>query len=253
MNKKILQDIGLTDGETRVYLALLKLGSSTSGPITDEAKVSRSKVYHILDRLIKKGLVSYIIKDKTKYYQAEDPIKIQDYLDEKEKEFEKRRIEINKIIPQLQLQKKMGKKPAEAQIYKGFKGVQTVIDHTYLRLKKGEYYYNVGIPAYQDEKYEKYWHKDHKKRVKLGIKCKLLFNAGTPRKVIENRNSYWGCDARYMSFPIETPAWFLVYKDVAVVILQSEEGMAIEIINQEIADSFKKYFDTFWKMSKKFK
>ena len=66
MNAKILENIGLTDGEIKVYLALIKLGSSTSGPITDKSGVSRSKIYNILERLIQKGLVSYTIKEKTR-------------------------------------------------------------------------------------------------------------------------------------------------------------------------------------------
>ena len=71
-----LQKIGLTAGESKVYMALLKIGSSTTGPIVDEAKVSRSKVYHIIERLMSKGLVTSIVKTKTKYFQAADPHKL---------------------------------------------------------------------------------------------------------------------------------------------------------------------------------
>ena len=86
MNKEIFKQIGFTDGETKVYLALLKLGSTTAGPLTHKSRVSRSKVYEILERLMEKGLVSFIIKEKTKYFQAAEPSKIQDYLEKKEKE-----------------------------------------------------------------------------------------------------------------------------------------------------------------------
>ena len=55
-----------------------------------------------------------------------------------------------------------------------------------------------------------------------------------------------------MPTDIRTPAWFLGYKDVVVIGLQGAE-IAIEIINQKIADSFKAYFDEFWKKSKPFK
>ncbi len=253
MNTTILRDIGLTEGEIKVYLALIKLGSVTTGPLTDESKVSRSKIYNILERLIKKGLVSYIIKEKTRHYQAEDPVKIQTYLDKKEKEFKKQRTQIDKIIPQLELQKKLGKEPAEAQIYKGFKGIQTITEHIYTRLKRGDTFHDIGVPSFQEQKYHSYWHKDHVRRVKLGIKCQILFNKGAKREVLKNRNSYKGCDARYMPIPVETPAWILIYKDITVIVLQSDDGMAIEIKNQKIADSFKEYFNAFWKLSKKFK
>ena len=68
-----LLKIGLTEGETKVYLALSKLGSSTVGPIVKESKVAYSNIYDILNRLIEKGIVSFIIKQKTKYFQAASP------------------------------------------------------------------------------------------------------------------------------------------------------------------------------------
>jgi HTH-type transcriptional regulator, sugar sensing transcriptional regulator len=254
MQTEILQNIGLTEGEIRVYLALIKLGPSTTGPIVDRSEVSSSKIYNILERLIQKGLISYTIKEKTRHYQAENPLKIKNYIDKKEKSLQQQKKEINKLIPELQQQMQTQKTIAEAQIYKGFKGIQTIIDNSYNSLKKGETFYALGIPSYQEPKYHEYWSKeDHPRRIKLGIKVKLLFNLNTPKEVLKNRNSFWGSEARYMPIPIETPSWILIYKDTAVIILQGDEPMAIEITNPKIAHSFKEYFDAFWKISKPFK
>lgn len=254
METRILREIGLTEGESKVYLALLKIGLTTIGPLTDQAKVSRSKIYHILNRLIEKGIVSYITKEKTKYFQAENPTKIKEYINKKEKEFEKQKREFEKILPALILQKQNEKTKSEVQVYKGFNGIQTILDHVYSTLKKGETFYDVGIPSFQEEKYHEYWKKeDHPRRIKLGINCKMLFSLGTPENVLKNRNKYKGCEARYMPIELETPAWILTYKDVAVIILQGDEPIAIEITNKQIAKSFKEYFDAFWKLSKPFK
>lgn len=253
MDLTILKEIGLTEGEIKVYRALIKLGSTTSGPLTDESGVPRSKIYQILNKLIKKNLASYIVKEKTKYFQAEDPSKLKDYINKKEKKIQEQKEKINKLVSNLQLQKGLGVNKNEAQIYIGFKGIQTVHEHMYLKLQKGEGFYYLGIPSYQKEKYHLYWQRDHVKRARLGIKSRALFNQKTEKKVLKNRNSYKLSVARYMPFPIETPAWIMGYKDVTVIGLQSEEGMAIEIVNQQIADSFKQYFETLWKLSKKFK
>jgi len=43
----------------------LKLGSSTVGPIVKGSKVSYSKIYEVLGRLLEKGIISYNIKEKT--------------------------------------------------------------------------------------------------------------------------------------------------------------------------------------------
>lgn len=81
----------------------------------------------------------------------------------------------------------------------------------------------------------------------------MLFNQGTDKSILKNRNSYWKCDTRYMPSTIKTPAWFMSYADVTVIFLQSDKAVAVEIINKEIADSFKAYFDDLWSKSKPFK
>ena len=73
MDPKELTRIGFTIGEAKVYLALLRLGSTTTGPLATEAGVSSSKVYKILARLEKKGLAGHTIKSKVKHFQAIDP------------------------------------------------------------------------------------------------------------------------------------------------------------------------------------
>ncbi len=251
MDVKILQNIGLTDGEIKVYLALIKLGSSTTGPITKISNVSASKTYSILERLMQKGLVSYVIKERTRYYQAEDPSKLKEYINKKEEDLQKQKEEIDKLIPQLQLQKKLGQSKNEVQIYKGFKGIQTITDHIYLKLKKGDTWYNIGVPSYQSEKYHNYWHEDHLKRIKKGIKSKMLFNINTPKEIIKNRNSYKDCEAKYMPIPVETPSWILIYKDVTVIALPSDNPIAIEIENEQISKAFMEYFNAFWKIAEK--
>jgi HTH-type transcriptional regulator, sugar sensing transcriptional regulator len=253
METKALQNIGLSDGEIRVYLALIKLGPSTTGPITNKSRVSNSKIYHILEKLLQKGIISYVIKEKTRYYQAEDPEKIKIYVNKKEKEFQEQKKEIEKLIPQLKLHQQTEKTKSETQIYKGFRGIQTIADKMYATLKKGDTFYNLGVPSRQEDKYHNYWDEDHEKRIKLGIKCQMLFNYNTPKKILKNRNSYKDCDARYMTLKIETPSWILIYKNTTVIVLQSDEPTAIEIQNKEITQSFKQYFEAFWKMTKPFK
>ncbi len=89
------------------------------------------------------------------------------------------------------------------------------------------------------------------RRVKVGIKLRVLFNRETDEGILKNRNSFKGCDARYMPEGIKTPASFLTFKDTTVIVLQHPNPIAVEIVNQEIADSFQAYFEEFWKRSKK--
>jgi predicted transcriptional regulator len=251
MELETLKEAGLTEGEAKVYLALLKLGQSTTGPIIEESKVANSIIYRILEKLIETGIVSYITKEKTKYFKAENPRKILEYLEEKKQNIEQSKDKIESLMPFLL--KMTTEEDTSTFVYEGFKGFQTAFEHYYQKLKKDEEYYSWGVYPIQDEKYHLYWEKDHLRRKKSGIRCKILFNQGTDKEILKNRNSFWGCDARYMPSSIKTPAWFITYKNVTGIFLQSKKPIVVEIINKEIADSFKAYFDDLWNKSKPFK
>lgn len=253
MDTRILERLGLTQGEIKAYLALLKLGSSSTGPIAKHSGVSRSKLYIILDKLEKKGFVSHVDKQGVTYFQAVEPSKINDYLDEKQEELELLKKDFENFLPKLQNFHKFSGELQQVNVYQGLKGMKVAHEHLYLKVKRGEEYYYLGIPAEQPEPHHRYWKKDHLRRIEEGIKCKLLFNRDTDGNILKNRNTFKGCDARWMPTDIKTPSEILIYKDTTTINVVSENPIAIEIISQEIADSFKAYFLEFWKRSKPFR
>ena len=71
MDTKALEDIGLTQGEIKVYLALLEIGPSTAGSILEKAGIQNSVFHFCVNSLIEKGLVSYVKKNKFRVYKWE--------------------------------------------------------------------------------------------------------------------------------------------------------------------------------------
>ncbi len=247
-----LEEAGLTGGESKVYLALLELGPSTTGPIVEKSGVARSIVYQILERLAQKGLVSSVIREKTSHFQAAQPDRLLEYMEERGKELQESKRKLEELLPKLSAMQGAAKE-SEVQVFTGFKGMISVHEHTYQKLKKGDEYFYMGITELQPPHYHAYWQRDHARRAKVGIRAKLLFSRKTQKRVLANRNSYSGCDARYMPIETDTPAWFMGYNDVAVISLVSANPITIEIANKEVADSFRAYFEAFWKQSKKFR
>jgi len=85
MIKESLKRIGLTEGECQVYEALVHLGTSSTGKIVKRANIGSSKVYEVLQRLHNKGLVSHVVKNGVKYFEATPPERLIDFLDEKKR------------------------------------------------------------------------------------------------------------------------------------------------------------------------
>lgn len=66
----LLNKIGLTDTEAKVYLALLQSSSLTGYEASKAAGVSRSKIYVILECLINKGFILYTQYENNNKYAA---------------------------------------------------------------------------------------------------------------------------------------------------------------------------------------
>jgi len=245
MNQKLLEDIGLTKGEITIYLTLLKLGETTTGKIIDEAQISSGKIYEILDKLIKKDLVSFIIKEKTKYFSAANPNRILDFLHEKEKDLKNKESEIQKQIPiLLGLQKS---KKNETHLYKGFKGIQTAIFEALSDIKSKDEINAMGIVSSKYETYNILWQNWHQERIKKKIICKLIFS--------DKGSEYYEYFKKMKFTQVKviqglTPSAIDIMGTRVLIFTYGDEPSCLSINNSEIAKSFKTFFETMWKISK---
>jgi len=256
MDTKILQEIGLTSGETKVYLALLKLGSTKTGPLAKEANVSSSKVYKILDRLMKKGLAGHIIRGKIKYFQAMEPSSIINYLDEKEKQMQEKRKFVEQLLPQLENRKNAGLNLTNASIYDGFKAVTNLIWNIVDELKPKETYYVIGAyygnlpsPATEVPGLRAFFQKHHTRRAKKGIIVKMLANNNLKGKMMPA--TAIKSEIKYLPQYLITNMQIVFYKNKTIIILFTQSPIAFLIESSEAVESFKIYFDTFWNIAQK--
>ena len=171
METSILNRMGLAVSEIKVYFALLELETSTVGPIIKKSKVPDSKIYSILEKLKQKGLVSFVIKNNVKHFQASDPKNLVRLLDEKEKEIEDQKKELEeKIIPQIEKRRKLTEDKQEAVVYESLDGIRTALNFLLDSLKKGEEYQVFLLREELKEKsIMRFFRQHHKNRIKRGI------------------------------------------------------------------------------------
>ena len=116
----ILQDLGLTPNEAKIYQTLIEQGESTAGEISTKGKVHRRNIYDTLNRLIEKGLVFQILAKGENIYKAVDPAKFLEIIKEKENK-------LNRILPDLQKQFEAKPTYQEAYIYRGVEGFKNYL------------------------------------------------------------------------------------------------------------------------------
>lgn len=245
MNQKVLEEIGLTRGEIRVYLTLLKIGETTTGKIIEQSGLSSGKIYEIIDKLIKKGLVSFIVKEKTKYFQACSPNRLKDYLYEKENEIKSKEKELEKELPSLLETYNSKLSENNSVLFKGLKGIQTAIFQALDEMTKDDEVLAMGIISSKDEKYNILWEKWHNERVSRKIKCKMIFSEkGEYYKTLGKMKPI---DLRVIQKLTPSPVDILGNK--VLIFTYGQEPSCLYIENAEIAKSFKSFFETIWKIS----
>lgn len=251
MKPETLERIGFTQGEARIYLALLDLGQSTTGPIVEKSGVSTSKTYKILKRLKNKGLVSYIIKNNVVHWSPANPKRILELLEEQEQIIREKKEEVKEILPELLKKINSLKETQQAEVYMGMKGMITVYnDETnYLKEHPDEVDYVIGIASIYQKKFMDFFERIESKRNKLKIRRKYIFgiNAKGSQPWIE-KSKY--CDIKYLDYP-DSPVSINVYGETSFINVLSDEPIFFVIKSREIAESFKEYFKLLWKISKK--
>ncbi len=225
-----LQHANLTGNEAKVYLELVRKGELSANKISKNLGIDRTLTYTILNHLIEKGQVSYVIKNNKKMFSNSKPENLLNSV--KAREFL-----INELINELMTINKSENQETEISVYEGKEGVRTLLN---LVLKENDFYafgstgrafyllYEMPAIAKQIEKSD--------------------FNV----KIIGNKK-YNGTEAfklkniQYKYLNLESEATTSIFGDYVSIHLIKDKPFIILIKNKEIAISYKNYFNYLWK------
>ena len=248
MIKDTLKNLGLTDYESRVYLALLEIGEGTSGDILKKADIHTGKIYEILESLKNKGLISEIKKNNIRTYGATEPKRILDYLNKKKQEVEQTEKQILEIMPYLLEKVCTSKKPARFEVYTGFEGFKTAF------LKEIEKYspntevlvFGIQPKVNYDKKITDFFtYKIYPERKRKKVLTRKIKDIST--KGVKSYSDY-PKKVRYLEYKSMTIVE--IYKDLVLIESYLENPIILSIESEEVANSFKQQFEMFWKIAK---
>ncbi|MBD3313387.1 hypothetical protein GF345_03010 [Candidatus Woesearchaeota archaeon] len=250
MNCPELEGIGLTKSEILVYTTLLRTGQSSTGRIVREAGISSGKIYEILDRLIEKGLVSYILRNNVKYFSASEPHKIREYAEKKKQEMISKEKEIESLIPKLKELKKAKETEYSAEIHMGIDGIKTALVSLIENLEKDSELMFLGGSGVRKTAIDLVW----KKVVKIMNKNKIRSRFIVTDASDESKKELENYKRQYSLFTYRFAPGFhlapIVIGKNQTIILNFREQSAIVIRSSTIAEQFRFFFESMWKISK---
>jgi len=123
---ELLEKLGLSDKEVKVFLSLIKLGPSTVSEIADEAKITRTHVYEIANSLKQKGLLTQSDTRGVRKFEALDHAGLMAYLSHKQKELHELEKSFAHAANQFNALQKGGKLKTKVRFFEGVKGIEAI-------------------------------------------------------------------------------------------------------------------------------
>ncbi len=247
MNEQILsalRELDLTQSEAKIYLAVLESGKTTISEIAQKTQLHRRNIYDCLSTLLDKGLVFNILGEQQNFYGSITPEKLIELVESKE-------IALNAILPSLQELYTKDHVLERALIYKGVEGFKKYLQDI-LNAEKDVYCIGAkgGWASLNIGDFSQWFEEE---RVAKKINVHNLFDASM-RQSIATKKPLYNTHAKHRFLPeaYATHSAIDIFGDHIVIFT----GLDVEkiddnvtlfvIINSDLADSYRIWFQCMW-------
>jgi sugar-specific transcriptional regulator TrmB len=241
MNAELLEKVGLSKNESKIYIALVKLGSASVNQISKVADVHRVNIYDTLERLQEKGLVASVMKSNKKYFEAASPEVIRKLAEEKEKQI----AEVKNMFPRLMEEYRASKKRQEVHSFKGILGIKTVLKDI-LDTKPKEvlnFASTRGLYILSPTTFEIWESQRIRNKILMKVITSSIIKKTIPRKKLQQ--------FRFLKEEFNHASSTLVYANKVALFMWTEDPIVILIESVELAESYRNYFYSLWARAKK--
>ena len=227
----ILNGLGLSQNEAKVYLLLARGGGMKATEIAGKSNLQRRAVYDALQQLEKKGMAGKSEVSGVAVFSPSPPSSLLSFLEEK-------RDSIEKLLPTLARSFESEKKPGVSVMY-GKAGMKTVLgDILALKADYSVYYGQLQIFDY----IPKFFRIFNERRRRLGISARYVLldvpQARKRAKLIPN------AQFKFIDPSVISPGVWWTYADRLVMFILQREPITIMIRNAELAKTFQHTFNS---------
>ncbi|HSW79579.1 MAG TPA: helix-turn-helix domain-containing protein [Candidatus Saccharimonadales bacterium] len=240
----LLEQFGLSDKESALYIALLELGQADVAAIAKKADVKRPTAYVLLDTLREKGFVS-LQDGGSRQFQAEDPRKIL--------AFERSKVaQLEKVLPgMLGLASTSELKPG-TRFFSGKDGIKAVYEESLLQLAGSEML-AIGNAEAVERSIEDFQTWYIKRRAELGIPMRAIIPATPDGLKVAVRDAEELRETRLIEpGDFTEPVEVNIYGNkVSAVSFVENELIGVIIESKVLANVHRQIFELLWRSARK--
>lgn len=244
MDTQLYEDLGLSPNEAKIYDSLVTYGGSGVSTIALRSKVHRSNAYDSLHRLIQKGLVYEVFGQRETLYEAVDPGKLSEFLEEKQRK-------LTAALPSLLSRYQKHRAPEQAYIFKGVEGVKNYLR---LALNTGEDIYSLAAKgAWFDPRLQTFtdWFLTEAK--KKGIRYHHIFDHAVKEALPHVIKAVWK-PYKFLPKDFSTDSTMDVFGDHVVTFNGLEPGKLRDdvtifvMVSPGLAESYRAWWKCMWEL-----
>ncbi len=244
MFEPILQKLGLSPNEAKIYENLLSKDSINVSSIAVKSNVHRRNVYDCLNKLIEKGLISEIVFGNEKHFKAVNPNRLMALLKDKEDL-------LNQNLPEMQRRFQKADSKEQACLYKGIQGFKNYMQDI---LDAGNDVYCIGAKGgWWDKRLEPFRSRFYKEIKKRKINVYHLFDYDMKSKLPQVVKTHEH-EAKILPKEYSTNSAIDIFGDHVVTFTGLGYGKLdgdltqFVIISKQLADSYKVWFKMIWNL-----
>ncbi len=235
---KALQNLGLTEKEARVYLALLQLGQGSAYAVASKAGLKKPTTYVILGELMQKGLALKVPRTRKQLFVAKSP-------DEFFAAAEERFDAAKSVLPELMAMAQGEKPKVRTFYYEGIHGAREALRYRTEEMKGKEL---VGFYASPQDA--------SKELIEVFLEWNEKMKGNAVRMIVPDHSSlkHWratdqkyGRKAKVVPCKEYSANISIDVGDTFVRVLMFRELQAIIIENPDVARTMKQIFEMVWK------
>lgn len=243
MDSEHLQELGLSDKQTTLYLALLELGQAKASDLAKRTGFKRPSVYDMLNNLVQRGLITCNMQGKRQFFQAEDPRVLLEIPQRMEQH-------VRKALPELQQIFNRNTTKPKLRYYEGVEGIRRITEDL-LDMEGNEYWYVNDAMELTKILGESYLKDFVDRRIEKGLWANALRirRSETSMENMKPGKEY----RRRLRFlpqaPLEDIASMHLYDNKVGLISSSKECFAMLIESREVFTLMKFMWTTLWNVA----
>lgn len=257
MLNDFLSRIGLTENEKKIYLHLLKTGSSIASMIGKRLTIKRVTVYASLQTLIKKELITSFQKNNVTYFQTASPEDIVRFCEIRINRDLELKNEAERLLVHLKTIQASQAKPIleikdKLKYYQGLEAVKRLINETLDEGKKEQLCF--GLNKYHTENFWDEWVDYTQRRTKVGMNVRSVQPDIFPAKAYKKRDKNELRVTRlipHTKFPAHSEL-NVIGDMVALFTSHGKEPTGMKFYSKDMAQVLRSLFELAWEKAEEY-